>query len=125
MSAKTYLNFINGEWVPSRSGEVFENRNPADMDDLIGYFQKSDIQDVHDAVSAAKEAFKKWRLYPAPRRAEFLYKLGQRLIEKKEEFAKDMTREMGKILIETKGDVQEAIDMTYFIAGEGRRLYGH
>ncbi len=124
MSVKSYLNFINGKWVKSHSGEVFENRNPADTDDLIGTFQKSNIQDVNDAVSSAKEAFRKWSLYPAPRRAEFLYKLGQRLTEKKEEFAKDMTREMGKILKETRGDVQEAVDTSFLLAGEGRRMFG-
>lgn len=124
MSAKTYFNFINGEWVPSHSGEVFENRNPADKDDLIGSFQKSDVQDIHNAVSAAKEAYTTWRLLPAPKRAEILFKLAERLIEKKEEFAKDMTREMGKILKETRGDVQEAIDCSFLLGGEGRRMFG-
>ncbi len=124
MPTKTYLNYINGEWVPSRTGEGFENRNPANTDDLIGNFQKSDKQDVDDAVASAKEAFKKWSLLPAPRRAELLYKLGQRLIEKKEGYAQEMTREMGKIIKETRGDVQEAIDTSFLLAGEGRRMFG-
>ncbi|MEW5806673.1 MAG: aldehyde dehydrogenase family protein [Acidobacteriota bacterium] len=124
MPEKVYLNFINGEWVKSRTGELFENRNPANQDDLIGLFQKSGPEDVNDAVSAAKEAFKKWRLYPAPRRAEIIFRLGESLIRKKEEFAREMTREMGKILKETRGDVQEAIDTSFLLAGEGRRMFG-
>lgn len=124
MPENVYLNFINGEWVTSRTGELFENRNPANQDDLIGWFQKSGPEDVNDAVAAAGEAFKKWRLFPAPRRAELLFRLGERLIGKKEEFAKEMTREMGKVLKETRGDVQEAIDTSFLLAGEGRRMFG-
>jgi aldehyde dehydrogenase (NAD+) len=124
MPAKTYLNYVNGEWIPSHTGEVFENRNPANTDELIGNFQKSNDKDVNDAVAAAKEAFRKWSLLPAPRRAEILYNLGQRLIEKKEAYAQEMTREMGKIIKETRGDVQEAIDTSFLLAGEGRRLFG-
>ncbi len=124
MPTKTYPNYINGKWVASQSGEVFENRNPANRDELIGKFQKSNIQDVNEAVAAAKEAFKTWSLFPAPRRAEILYKLGQRLIEKKEEYSQEMTREMGKIIKETRGDVQEAIDTSFLLAGEGRRMFG-
>jgi aldehyde dehydrogenase (NAD+) len=119
-----YFNFIDGVWVPSDSGEVFENRNPADRDDLIGLFQKSSRMDVERAVAAAQRAFESWRLVPAPRRAELLFRAAQLIAERKEALAHDMTREMGKILDETRGDVQEAIDMTYFIAGEGRRQYG-
>jgi aldehyde dehydrogenase (NAD+) len=119
-----YFNYINGQWVPSVTGEFFENRNPADTRDLIGLFPKSNEEDVNRAIAAAKEAYQKWRLMPAPKRGELLYKLGQLLIERKEAFARDMTREMGKILKETRGDVQEAIDITFFTAGEGRRLYG-
>ncbi|MFQ6058145.1 MAG: aldehyde dehydrogenase family protein [Anaerolineae bacterium] len=120
-----YKNYIDGEWVASSSGEVFENRNPAHTDEVIGLFQKSTKEDVDRAVQAAVEAYNGWRLTPAPKRAELLYDLGRLLMERKEDFARDMTREMGKVLKETRGDVQEAIDMTFFIAGEGRRLYGH
>ena len=70
------------------------------------------------------EAYKSWRLVPAPKRAEILYRAAELLVQRKEEFSKDMTREMGKVLAETRGDVQEAIDMTYYMAGEGRRLFG-
>lgn len=122
---KYYKNYIAGEWVEPSSGEYFENRNPANWDEVIGLFPRSDLRDVEKAILAAKEAYKKWRLVPAPRRAEVVFKLGDLIKERKEELARDMTREMGKILIETRGDVQEAIDMTFFIAGEGRRLYGH
>ncbi len=124
MSAPAYKNFINGEWINSRSGQTFENRNPANTDELIGTFQKSNAEDVKAAVDAAAEAYKSWRLLPAPKRGEILYKVAARLASQKEEYSRDMTREMGKVLIETRGDVQEAIDMTYYMAGEGRRLYG-
>jgi len=122
---KTYKNFINGEWVESRSGESIENRNPANRDELIGIFPGSSQEDVALAVEAARDAYKDWRLTPAPKRAEIMYRAAQVLIERKEDFSRDMTREMGKILDETRGDVQEAIDMTYLMAGEGRRQFGH
>ncbi|MBI2678559.1 MAG: aldehyde dehydrogenase family protein [Candidatus Koribacter versatilis] len=124
MAAKVFQNLIGGEWVDSRSGRTHENHNPADTRDVVGIFPHSDSRDVDDAVSAAKQAFAKWRLVPAPRRAEVLYRAARLLEERKEEYARDMTREMGKVLKETRGDVQEAIDTFYFMAGEGRRLYG-
>jgi acyl-CoA reductase-like NAD-dependent aldehyde dehydrogenase len=120
----THNNYIDGQWVPSRSGRVFENRNPANHDDLIGLFQQSTPEDGAAAIEAASRAYQTWRLVPAPRRAEILYAAAQRIAARKEEFARDMTREMGKVLEETRGDVQEAIDMTFFMAGEGRRQYG-
>ena len=121
---RTYKNFINGEWVESRTGRTFENLNPADTREVVGIFQKSDKQDVDNAIEAAKQAYKKWRLVPAPRRAEMLYKAAEILIARKEECAQQMTREMGKVIKETRGDVQEAIDCGYYTAGEGRRLFG-
>jgi alpha-ketoglutaric semialdehyde dehydrogenase len=120
----TYNNYIDGRWVPSASGETFENRNPANVDDLIGVFQKSTRRDVDAALEAAARAHESWRLVPAPVRAEMLFKVAQLIVERKEPFARDMTREMGKVLSETRGDVQEAIDMTFYIAGEGRRMFG-
>src|SRR5713101_7753122 len=120
----TYHNFIDGAWVPSVSGDVFENRNPANSDDLIGVFQKSTRKDVKQAIEAARRAYSRWRLVPAPRRAEILFRAAHLMVERKEPLAREMTREMGKILDETRGDVQEAIDMTFFMAGEGRRQYG-
>jgi alpha-ketoglutaric semialdehyde dehydrogenase len=119
-----FQNFIDGTWVPSVSGDLFENRNPANSDDLVGVFQKSTRQDVERAIDAARRAYAHWRLVPAPRRAEILYRAAQLIADRKETLARDMTREMGKVLDETRGDVQEAIDMTYFMAGEGRRLHG-
>jgi len=120
----TYHNFIDGSWVPSVSGALFENRNPANTDDLVGVFQKSTAGDVARAIDAARTAYERWRLVPAPKRAELLFHAAQLLAERKESLAHDMTREMGKVLDETRGDVQEAIDMTFFMAGEGRRQYG-
>src|ERR1700688_966567 len=119
-----YKNFIDGEWVESASGETFEDRNPADTRDVVGIFQKSNKADVDAAVDAAKRAFVKWRLVPAPRRAEIIYRAAEMLAERKEEYARDMTREMGKVLKETRGDVQEAVDTAYYMAGEGRRMFG-
>ena len=124
MSAKTYKNLIGGEWVGSRSGQTFENLNPADTRDVIGVFQRSDQRDVDDAVAAAKQAFERWRLVPAPKRAEIIFRAGEILQERKEEYARQMTREMGKVIKETRGDVQEAIDTAFYMAGEGRRQFG-
>jgi len=122
--AERYLNYINGEWVQPEGGEFFENRNPADTNDLIGLFPKSSPADVDRAVKAAHDAFDAWRLTPAPKRGEMLYRLGQVLMARKEECARLMTREMGKIIKETRGDVQEGIDTAFYAAGEGRRLFG-
>src|SRR5579862_694665 len=122
--SRSHKNFINGEWVGARHGSTFENRNPANTGELVGIFPSSTQEDVNDAVDAAKAAFKQWRLFPAPRRAEILYRAAETLVKRKEDLARDMTREMGKPLSETRGDVQEAIDMTYYMAGEGRRLSG-
>jgi len=119
-----YQNFIDGAWVTSASGNLFENRNPVDRDDLIGTFQQSSAADAERAMDAARRAYATWRLVPAPRRAEVLFRAGQLLSARKESLARDMTREMGKVLDETRGDVQEAVDMTFFMAGEGRRQYG-
>ena len=121
---KVFKNFIDGEWVESSTGETFENRNPADTREVVGIFQKSGKEDVDAAVEAAKRAFAKWRLVPAPRRAELVFRAAEILIGRKEEHAREMTREMGKVLKETRGDVQEAIDAAYYNAGEGRRLFG-
>jgi len=121
---KVYKNFINGKWVESSSGNTFENRNPANTDELLGVFQKSNADDVKKALNAASEAYKKWRLVPAPKRGEILYRVAAKMWERKEEISRDMTREMGKVIAETRGDTQEAIDMTYYMAGEGRRLLG-
>jgi alpha-ketoglutaric semialdehyde dehydrogenase len=119
-----FANFIDGKWVPSPSERLFENRNPANTDDLIGVFPESTAEDAVRAIAAAERAYATWRLVPAPRRAEMLFRAAQLIAGRKEQFAHDMTREMGKVLEETRGDVQEAIDMTFFMAGEGRRLYG-
>jgi alpha-ketoglutaric semialdehyde dehydrogenase len=120
----TYSNFIDGQWCPSTSGDTFENRNPADTTDLIGVFQKSVRSDVEAALATAARAYERWRLVPAPKRAEVLFRAAQLIVERKEAFARDMTREMGKVLSEARGDVQEAIDMTFYMAGEGRRMFG-
>ena len=121
---RTYLNLIGGKWVPARSGKTFENRNPARPVDLVGTFPESGPEDVDAAVRAASKAYPAWKLTPAPRRAEVIYRAAEILRDRKEELARAMTREMGKVLAETRGDVQEAIDMAYYLGGEGRRLFG-
>jgi alpha-ketoglutaric semialdehyde dehydrogenase len=123
--AKKFQNFINGKWVDAKSGRTFENRNPANWDEVIGTFPKSGKEDVDEAVKAAREAFEKWRLVPAPKRGDIMRKVGDLMVERKEELARQMTREMGKVLAETRGDVQEGIDTAYYASSEGRRLFGH
>ncbi|MGE5304126.1 MAG: aldehyde dehydrogenase family protein [Alphaproteobacteria bacterium] len=117
-------NYIDGRWANSSTGETFENRNPANHQDLIGVFPVSRAEDVHQAVQAAKGAFARWRKVPAPKRGEILYRAAELLRRRKEEIARVMTREMGKILKESRGDVQEGIDTAEYAAGEGRRLFG-
>ena len=123
-TATVYKNFIDGQWVASGSGKTFENRNPANTDDLIGIFQHSTATDVDKAIASAERAFESWRLVPAPKRGEILYRAAELYVQRKEQYARDMTREMGKVLSETRGDVQECIDMTFYMAGEGRRMFG-
>jgi aldehyde dehydrogenase (NAD+) len=120
----SFRNLIGGKWVPAKSGKTFENRNPADLDDVVGEFPASGPADVEAAVAAARKAFDGWRRTPAPRRGELLFKVGEILTRRKEEIARAMTREMGKVLKEARGDVQEGIDTAWVHGGEGRRLHG-
>ena len=124
MDPASFGNYIDGEWMPAASGKTFENRNPADTSELVGRFADSGTEDVERAVAAAKAAYPRWKALPAPKRGEILYRAAELLVRCKEEHSRDMTREMGKVLDETRGDVQEAIDMTYYMAGEGRRQFG-
>ena len=123
--SKTFQNFIGGQWVAPASGEHFENRNPANQDDLIGLFPASGAEDVERAVASAVRGFERWKRTPAPARGDVLRRVGDLLAARKDEIADLMTREMGKPIAETKGDVQEAIDTAYYAATEGRRLFGH
>ena len=120
---RTYRNYIGGEWVDAASGETFESRSPADGE-LIGVFPRSGPEDVDRAVAAAKVAYEEWRLVPAPKRGEILFRFAQLLVEHKAELTELMTHEMGKVKAEAGGDVQEAIDMSTYMGGEGRRLFG-
>jgi len=122
--ADRFQNFINGKWTDAANGTTFEDINPANKTEVLGVFPRSDHRDVDRAVEAAKAHFPQWRRVPAPRRAEILFRAAEILVRRKEELARLMTREMGKVLKESRGDVQEAIDMLYYIAGEGRRLWG-
>ncbi len=123
-AVKTYHNYIAGEWVKSSSGEWFDNLNPADTSDVVGRFPVSNEDDVNAAVAAASDAATRWRRTPAPKRAELLFNLAEIIRDNKDVYTREMTREMGKVLKEAGGDVQEAIDCTYYTAGEGRRLHG-
>ncbi len=122
---KTFKNFIAGSWVAPSTGTHFENRNPANTRDLIGRFPDSGAADIQAAVRSAKRGFERWSRTPAPARGDVLRRLGDLLVRHKEELADGMTREMGKVLAETRGDVQEGIDTAYYAATEGRRLFGH
>ena len=122
---KAFRNFIAGQWVDASSGSTFENRNPADWNDVIGTFPRSGAEDVQRAVESAKRGFALWSRTPAPLRGDVLRRIGDIMSSRKEEIADLMTREMGKPLQETRGDVQEGIDTAYYAATEGRRLFGH
>ncbi|HZC32184.1 MAG TPA: aldehyde dehydrogenase family protein [Candidatus Bathyarchaeia archaeon] len=120
----TFQLFIAGDWCDSTSGATFESRNPADTRDVIGRFQQGTAADVAMAVKAAETAGAMWRRTPAPKRGEILYRFGAVMAEHKERLARVMTREMGKVIAEARGDVQEGIDIAFLMAGEGRRMFG-
>jgi aldehyde dehydrogenase (NAD+) len=121
---ENFKNFIAGEWVAPTSGNYFENRNPANWNDLIGCFPRSGPEDAERAIASAKRGFAQWSKTPAPLRGAVLQRVGDLLVQKKEAIARAMTREMGKVLAETRGDVQEGIDTAFYAASEGRRLFG-
>ena len=121
---KSYQNLIGADWKHAGSGATFTSTSPADHDDVIGEFPASGPADVDAAVEAARRAFPSWSAMPAPKRGEILFRVARLLAEHKEELSRLMTREMGKVLPEARGDVQEAIDVAYYMAGEGRRLFG-
>jgi acyl-CoA reductase-like NAD-dependent aldehyde dehydrogenase len=123
-ATQTFENLVGGEWTAPASGGYFENRNPANRSDLIGRFPDSDQRDVDAAVRSARRGFEVWSRTPAPVRGDVLRRVGDLLVERKEAIADAMTREMGKVLAETRGDVQEGIDTAYYAATEGRRLFG-
>jgi acyl-CoA reductase-like NAD-dependent aldehyde dehydrogenase len=120
----TFGLFIGGEWQPSASGLTFQSRNPADTRDVIGTFQAGTPADTARAIRAAEDAQRLWRRTPAPKRGEILYRFGELMAASKERLARAMTREMGKVLAEARGDVQEGIDIAFLMAGEGRRTFG-
>jgi len=121
---KVYQNFIAGKWCDAANGQIVENRNPAMWSDLIGTFPHSPKEDVDRAVKSAQKAYKTWRLVPPPAKAKLFFRLVEILTERKEQYAFDMTREMGKPIFETRGDVQEAIDTAWYASGEGYRMFG-
>ena len=121
---ENFKNFIAGEWAAPATGAYFENRNPADWNDVIGCFPRSGPDDVRRAVESAKRGFAQWSRTPAPLRGAVLQRVGELLVARKEDIARAMTREMGKVLAETRGDVQEGIDTAFYAASEGRRLFG-
>ena len=123
VATRTYQNHIGGKWIDADAGATFESKNPA-TGEVLGIFPDSGVADVDRAVQAARTAYEKWRLVPAPHRAEILFRAAELLLQRKEELAREMTQEMGKVLAEARGDVQEAIDMVYYMAGEGRRMFG-
>jgi len=122
---KKYQNLINGKLMDSKSGRTFENRNPANWDEVVGMFPKSNVEDLNLAIAAAKKAYKKWRAVPWPKRSEIMRRAAEIMIEKKEHVAQIMTREMGKVIKETRGDMQEGIDTALYAGIEGRKYFGY
>src|SRR5438067_5540360 len=122
--ADNFKNFIAGEWVAPTTGAYFENRNPGDWNEVIGCFPRSGPDDVARAVAAAQRGFARWSKSPEPIRGDVLHRVGDLLVQRKDEIARAMTREMGKVLAETRGDVQEGIDTAFYASTEGRRLFG-
>lgn len=122
--ATEFKNYIDGKWVASSLGATFENRNPANWDEVIGTFPISGDADVEAAVAAAVKAYESWRLMPAPARGDIMRRAGDIMLRRKDELAAIMTREMGKTIAETRGDAQEGIDTAFYCATEGRRLFG-
>lgn len=122
---KQYKNFIDGKLIDSKSGRTFENRNPANWGEIVGVFPKSNVEDLNMAVEAAKKAYQKWRAVPWPARSEIMRKVAEIMIAKKEELSQLMTREMGKVIKETRGDTQEGIDTALYASIEGRKHYGY
>jgi aldehyde dehydrogenase (NAD+) len=123
--AEEFRNYIGGKWVPATSGATFESRNPANRDELMGTFPRSTAEDLDAAVQAASDVYRDWMSTPGPERADHLLRAGLILEKRKEELSELMTREMGKTLKESRGDVQEGIDFAFYMAGEGRRFFGH
>ena len=122
---KQYKNLINGKLVDSKSGRTFENRNPANWDEVVGVFPKSNCDDLNDAIAAAKKAYPKWRSIPWPKRSEIMRHVAEHMLQKKEELSQLMTREMGKVIKETRGDTQEGIDTALYASIEGRKYFGY
>ena len=122
--AEKFPNYVAGEWTEPATGEYIENRNPARTSDLIGLFPDTGAAELDAAVASAQHGFEEWSRTPAPERGLVLKKAGDLLTRHKEDLARTATREMGKVLDETRGDVQEAIDTAYYAAVEGRRLFG-
>jgi len=119
-----FKNYIDGEWVDSSSGEFFENRNPSNVEEMLGFFSRSTKEDVDKAVMAAKKAFDKWKKIPPPERGKILFEAGKIMLSRKKELAEIISKENGKTVTSAMGDVQSGIDMAFFAAGEGRRWYG-
>ena len=120
----THRLFIAGAWVDGITGETFQSLNPADRRDIVGSFQAGTTGDTAMAIKAAEVAFPAWRAMPAPKRGEIMYRFAELMTQHKERLARAMTREMGKVIAEARGDVQEGIDIAYLMAGEGRRMFG-
>lgn len=121
---KSFKNYIGGQWIDAVSGNTFENRNPSNIDQVLGIYPRSNREDVDKAVSAAKKAFQEWKNYSPVERGALIHKAGELLLARKEELARVISAENGKTVIGAMGDVQSGIDMAFYVAGEGRRWYG-
>ncbi|RXT04573.1 aldehyde dehydrogenase family protein [Ammoniphilus sp. CFH 90114] len=120
----TYKNYIGGQWIPSESGEIYPSLNPANVEEIVGYFQKSNVEDVKHAIATAREAFPQWSKTSAPERGEILFNLIYHLENEKEELAQIITKEVGKSLREARGEVNKTIQAMKQFSGEATRLAG-
>jgi aldehyde dehydrogenase (NAD+) len=120
----TVKNYINGKWVASASGKSVPNVNPANTDEVLCHTPLSTRDEAKAAIAAAKEAYPKWKATPGPVRGKLLFKAMQLLQERIEDVAIALTKEEGKILRESRGEIQRALNIMEFTAGEGRRLRG-
>lgn len=120
----TYRNFINGQWVESESSRTVENINPANTDDVLGTIRQATRDEARSAVESASQAFRGWRMTPAPARGRIVARAARLMEEHKEELAQLLTREEGKTISESRGELQRSINVAEFCAGESRRLNG-
>ena len=107
--AQVFQNFINGAWVSTKSGQTAQSTNPADLKDVVGEFQKSTAEDAQVAIASANAAKERWAGASGLARGQFLLKAAAYLEKNAEEYAQAITREAGKAILESRGEVGRAV----------------